>query len=137
MFFIDLGCGDGRCQCLGIDIDEKHLMLARKLIARNNLQDVMQVRVIKFMKESGEEINYAGVVVKFLFCEANLEIATTIQRKKKISIAQGSTDFKCRTYLRRNSCWFSSLFIHDMRFGTRYIASQSYVPSLCSLNAFH
>jgi ribosomal protein L11 methylase PrmA len=71
---------------LGIDVDEKRLMMARESIARNNLQDVMQVRnkdMIEFMKESGEEINNADVIVMYLFRGANLEMATLLQQFKE------------------------------------------------------
>ena len=65
-FLIDLGCGDGRwliaayehaqCRCLGIDVDENRLILARESIARNNLQDSIQVW-------NKDEISNADVIV--------------------------------------------------------------------------
>jgi len=90
-FLIDLGCGDGRwliaaqCRCLGIDVDENRLILARESIARNNLQVSIQVwnkDVIEFI-EDADEISNADVIVMYLFREANLEMATQLQQFKE------------------------------------------------------
>lgn len=94
-FLIDLGCGDGRwliaayehaqCRCLGIDVDENRLILARESIARNNLQVSIQVwnkDVIEFI-EDADEIGNADVIVMYLFREANLEMATHCNNSKR------------------------------------------------------
>lgn len=90
---VDLGCGDGRwlfaanavtnCRCLGVDVDEVRLTIARNQIRNHKLQDVVQVRrqdVFEFVKES-EEILAANVIVLYLFREAVAEMSTLLRQR--------------------------------------------------------
>ena len=90
---VDLGCGDGRwliaankhtkCHCLGIDVDEERLAIARKSICDNQLQNMVRVRnqdVFEFVKRSDEFIE-ADVIVIYLFREAMLEMGSLIRKR--------------------------------------------------------
>lgn len=99
-FLVDLGCGDGRwliaahqhakCRCLGIDVDEERLNMAREAISKHSLQNVVQVRnmdLVEFIKD-GDDICEADVIVIYLFRGAILEIGaimkqTLMSRKTK------------------------------------------------------
>jgi SAM-dependent methyltransferase len=90
---VDLGCGDGRwlfaansftnCRCLGIDVDEERLTIARNDILKHNLQDLATVRrqdVFEFVKES-EDILAADVIVLYLFREAMADMGTLLRQR--------------------------------------------------------
>ena len=92
-FLVDLGCGDGRwlilanqrtrCECLGIDVDEERLRIAHDSIAKNNLQERIQVRkqdVFEFVKQS-DDIDRANVIVVYLFREAMKEMALMLKQR--------------------------------------------------------
>lgn len=93
-FLVDLGCGDGRwliaankqigCRCLGIDVDDGRLEMARKSICENGLLgDAVQVRrqdVFEFVNEC-DEICKADVVVLYLFREAMVEMGALLRRR--------------------------------------------------------
>jgi len=90
---VDLGCGDGRwlfaansftsCRCLGIDVDEERLTIARNDIVIHKLQDLVTVRrqdVFEFVKES-EDILGADVIVLYLFREAMADLGTLLGQR--------------------------------------------------------
>lgn len=90
---IDLGCGDGRwliaanertqCKCVGIDVDEERLKIAKESILQNRVQEQVQViqrDVFGFVKES-DEICRADVIIVYLFREAMMEIGTLLHQR--------------------------------------------------------
>mmetsp|Transcript_39132 Transcript_39132/g.71706 ORF Transcript_39132/g.71706 Transcript_39132/m.71706 type:complete len:199 (-) Transcript_39132:37-633(-) len=90
---VDLGCGDGRwllaankhtqCRCLGIDVDEERLEIARKSIRKNGIQKLVQVRrqdVFEFVREC-DDIDEAHVIVLYLFREAMVEMGALLKRR--------------------------------------------------------
>jgi len=90
---IDLGCGDGRwllaahestqCHCLGVDVDEERLQMARESIQKNQMEEWVQVRhqdVFEFVREC-EEMERANVIVVYLFREAMIEIGRLLRQR--------------------------------------------------------
>jgi len=90
---VDLGCGDGRwliaandqtqCRCLGIDVDEERLQIARECIRENELGEQVQVRnqdIFDFVKER-DDVDKANVIILYLFREAMTEMGMLLQRR--------------------------------------------------------
>lgn len=92
---IDLGCGDGRwliaahdrtkCKCLGVDVDEDRLKIAQDSIARNNLQEHVQVirqDIFHFARESAE-ISKADVLIIFLARQGTTDMSKLLLNEQK------------------------------------------------------
>ena len=90
---VDLGCGDGRwliaankltgCRCLGIDVDEERLEIARESISKNELDALVRIRledVFDFVRE-GDDMNEADVIVLYLFREAMSKMGKLLRRR--------------------------------------------------------
>ena len=103
---VDLGCGDGRwliaankytqCKCLGIDVDEERLRIAREAIIENNLQGLVQVRkqdVFEFMKKS-DDFGKVDVIIMYLFREAMTEMGTILQQRLDVRDRASSNNQK-------------------------------------------
>ena len=101
---VDLGCGDGRwliaankytqCKCLGIDVDEERLRIAREAIIENNLQGMVQVRkqdVFEFVKKS-DDFGKVDVIIMYLFREAMTEMGTILQQRLDVSDGASSSN---------------------------------------------
>lgn len=100
---VDLGCGDGRwliaankytqCKCLGIDVDEERLRIAREAIIENNLQGMVQVHkqdVFEFMKKS-DDFGKVDVIIMYLFREAMTEMGTILQQRLDVRDRDGAS----------------------------------------------
>ena len=93
-FLIDLGCGDGRwlitaatlteCKCLGIDIDDQRLCLAKQSIEKEGLSHRIEIRnqdVFEFIEQDCEYVLNADVFVIYLFRDAMLKIGSFLQKR--------------------------------------------------------
>ena len=100
---VDLGCGDGRwliaankstqCKCLGIDVDEERLSIAREAIIENNLQGMVQVHkqdVFEFMKKS-DDFGKVDVIIMYLFREAMTEMGIILQQRLDVRDRDGAS----------------------------------------------
>jgi SAM-dependent methyltransferase len=91
---VDLGCGDGRwlmtaskltrCTCLGIDIDEERLDLAKQFIQKERLGEQVQVckqDVFEFLEKDNQFFPKMDVLIIYLFRDAMLKIGSTLQQR--------------------------------------------------------
>ena len=81
----DLGCGDGRwlvaaaarygCQCVGIEVDEERIDLARKLAKEHNVESKVSIRKGNLIDA---DIRDATMIVAYLFPEGVAQLGQTI-----------------------------------------------------------
>ena len=91
---VDLGCGDGRwllaasklthCRSFGIDVDEDRLKIANQSIAKQNLNDRIEVQrrdVFDFVKNDSNTFFIADVFIIYLFRDAMVELGHLLQER--------------------------------------------------------
>ena len=109
---VDLGCGDARwlvadtqfsgCKCIGIDIDEDRVGLAKTRISELSLTHNIEIRledVFEFARKDWA-ISGADVIVVYLFREAMVEIGEILGGRLRegtqiLSVGFGLTGFPC------------------------------------------
>ncbi len=104
---IELGCGDGRwmvnlaerfrCQCIGVEIDEDRLRLARKLLQEKEMDGKIHDSVSLLSRdifEFLEDTDFVGdqdIVIMYLFREAMVRIGKVLKEKGLLSSCEEQT----------------------------------------------